>query len=102
MNGGFFFYDASAPGGADDLVALAAVLAPGALADIVSLDATNPTLLERHGDRILDAWIFAARTSPVDCVWVGGRKCVEAGWHPARDRIVARYQQSLARLLAAM
>jgi cytosine/adenosine deaminase-related metal-dependent hydrolase len=79
----------------------AAVLAPGAPADIISLDAANPALLERHGDRVLDAWIFAARTSPVDCVWVGGRKWVEAGGHRAREPIVARYRRTIARLLAA-
>ncbi len=94
-------YEAAAEGGAAALGAPPAVLAPGAPADIISLDAANPALLERRGDRILDAWIFAARTSPVDCVWVGGQKCVEAGRHPARERIVARYQWSLARLLAA-
>jgi formimidoylglutamate deiminase len=94
-------YEAAAQGGAAALGAPAAVLAPGAPADIISLDAANPALLERRGDRVLDAWIFAARTSPVDCVWVGGRKWVEAGRHPARERIVARYRQSIARLLAA-
>jgi formimidoylglutamate deiminase len=95
-------YEAAAEGGAAALGAPPGVLAPGAPADIISLDAANPALLERRGDRILDAWIFAARTSPVDCVWVGGRRCVEAGRHSARERILARYQQSLARLLMAM
>jgi formimidoylglutamate deiminase len=68
---------------------------------VISLDAAHPALLERRGDRVLDAWIFAARTRPVDCVWVGGRKWIEAGRHPARERIVARYRQSIARLLVA-
>jgi len=93
-------YEAAAQGGAADLGAAAAVLAPGAPADIISLDAANPALLERRGDRLLDAWIFAARTCPVDCVWVSGRKWVAAGRHQARERIVARYGRSLARLLA--
>jgi formimidoylglutamate deiminase len=93
-------YEVAAQGGAAALGAPEAVLAPGSPADIVSLDAANPALLERRGDRILDAWIFAARTSPVDCVWVGGRKRVEAGRHQARERIVARYQRSLGRLLS--
>jgi len=92
-------YEAAAEGGAPALGAPAAVLAPGAPADIISLDAANPALLERRGDRLLDAWIFAARTSPVDCVWISGRKWVEAGRHQARERIVARYRQSMARLL---
>jgi formimidoylglutamate deiminase len=91
-------YEAASQGGAAALGAPAAVLAPGAPADIISLDTAHPALLERHGDRVLDAWIFAARTSPVDCVWVGGRKWIEAGRHQARERIVACYQKSLARL----
>jgi formiminoglutamate deiminase len=94
-------YEAAADGGAAALGASAAVLEPGGPADIVSLDAANPALLERRGDRILDAWIFAARTNPVDCVWVGGGKWVEAGRHRACEAIVARFRRSLARLLAA-
>jgi formiminoglutamate deiminase len=94
-------YEAAAQGGSAALRASAAVLAPGAPADIISLDAAHPALLERRGDRVLDAWIFAARTSPVDCVWVGGRKWVEAGRHRAREPIIARYRRSIARLLAA-
>jgi cytosine/adenosine deaminase-related metal-dependent hydrolase len=76
------------------------MLAPGSPADIISLDAVNPALVERHGDRALDTWVFAARTSPVDCVWVGGRKWVEAGRHRAREPLLARYRRSIARLLA--
>jgi formimidoylglutamate deiminase len=93
-------YEAAAQGGAAVLGAPAPVLAPGAAADIISLDPSNPALLERRGDRVLDGWIFAARTSPVDCVWVGGRKWVEGGRHRERESIIARYRQSMARLLA--
>jgi formiminoglutamate deiminase len=93
-------YEVAAHGGAAALGTPAAVLATGSPADIISLDAASPALLERHGNRLLDAWIFAARTSPVDCVWVSGRKWVEAGRHRAREPIVARYRRSIARLLA--
>jgi cytosine/adenosine deaminase-related metal-dependent hydrolase len=93
-------YETALQGGAAALGAAAAVLAPGAPADIISLDPANPALLERRGDRALDAWIFAARSSPVDCVWVGGRKCVEGSRHLAREAIVAYYRYSIGRLLA--
>jgi formiminoglutamate deiminase len=93
-------YEAACHGGSVALGAPRAILAAGAPADIVSLDTTHPALLERRGDRILDGWIFAARTSPVDCVWVGGRKYVEGGRHCARDAILGRYRRSMARLLA--
>ncbi len=94
-------YEAAAQGGSAALGAPAAVLEEGAPADLLSLDAAHPALLERHGDRVLDAWIFAARTCPIDCVWVGGRKWVEAGRHREREANIARYRRSIARLLAA-
>jgi formiminoglutamate deiminase len=97
---GHNLYEAAAHGGSVALGAHPAVLAPGAPADIVSLDAANPALPERRGAGVLDGWIFAARTNPVDCVWVGGRKRVEGGRHHAREAIVARYRRSLAGLLA--
>jgi formiminoglutamate deiminase len=99
MSTGRALYEAAAQGGSAALGTCAPLLAPGAPADIISLDAAHPGLMERHGDRILDAWIFAARTSPVDCVWVAGRKWVEAGRHRARDAIVARYRGSIGRLM---
>jgi formiminoglutamate deiminase len=95
-------FEFGALGGSGALGASPPTLAPGQPADIISLDAGHPALLERRGDRILDAWVFAARTSPVDCVWVGGRKWVEAGRHRARDSIVSRYQKTMARLLTAL
>jgi formiminoglutamate deiminase len=94
-------YEAATQGGSVALGTAAAALAPGAPADIISLDASNPALVERHGDRALDAWTFAARNSPIDCVWVGGRKLVELGRHRARDPLIARYRRCMARLLAA-
>jgi formiminoglutamate deiminase len=97
---GRILFAAAAHGGSIALGVPPAALAPGAPADIISLDADNPALVERRGDRILDGWIFAARTSPVDCVWVGGRKWVEGGRHRARESLVARYRRSLGRLLA--
>ncbi len=100
VSSGRTLYEAAVQGGAVALGAAPPVLAPGAPADIVSLDGENTALLEKHGDRILDGWIFTARSSPVDCVWVGGRKRVEDGRHLARQSLVDRYRKSIARLLA--
>jgi formiminoglutamate deiminase len=91
-------YDSAVRGGSTALGVPPGILAPGAPANIISLDTTHPALLERHGDQLLDAWIFAANTNPIDCVWVAGRKCVEHGRHPARDSIIARYRESISRL----
>jgi formiminoglutamate deiminase len=94
-------YEAAAHGGSVALGGPPALLAPGAPADIVSLAPAHPALIERRGDQLLDAWIFAARTSPVDCVWVRGRKLVEGGRHRAREPIEARYRRTINRLLTA-
>jgi formiminoglutamate deiminase len=97
---GRMLYQTAANGGSIALGAPPSVLAPDLPADIISLDSKNPALLERHGDKVLDAWIFAARNNPVDCVWVGGQRRVETGRHLAREPIIARYRRSIARLLA--
>jgi formiminoglutamate deiminase len=98
---GRILYESAARGGSLALGAPPATLAPGAPADMVSLDSVNPALVERHGDQILDGWIFAARTNPVDCVWVRGEKWVEGGQHRAREPLLARYRRSMGRLFAA-
>ena len=63
--------------------------------------ATDHLMLEgRSGDRILDAWIFAARNSAVDCVWTRGVKQVADGRHLRRDAVRKRFRGALQRLLA--
>jgi len=75
-------------------------IAPGRAADIVSLDARDPSLVGRKGDPLLDSWIFGSRRG-VDCVWRRGWKVVEAGRHVRADAIRQRYAATLARLLDA-
>jgi formimidoylglutamate deiminase len=93
-------YDAANRGGAQALAGGGGTLNVGGAADIVSLDASHPCLIERGGDAILDSWIFAARDQAVDCVWRRGRKLVTRGRHVARDVVETRYRRTLARLLA--
>jgi formiminoglutamate deiminase len=75
-------------------------LAVGADADIVSLNLAHDVLQYRHGDALLDSWIFAGRDRMVDCVWRYGRKVVSDGQHIRRDAIRARYRSALQCLLA--
>jgi formimidoylglutamate deiminase len=70
----------------------------GAPADIISLDATSPSLVERRADALLDSFVFAG--GGIDGVWRGGVKVVAHGRHVARERLEARYRAALARLLA--
>ena len=94
-------YDAALAGGAQALARACGRLAPGAIADIVTLKADHPTLVGKTGDAILDAWIFSAGNDAVDGVWSGGRKLVAGGRHWRRDPIAARYRATLAKLTAA-
>ncbi len=93
--------DAAALGGAQALARDCGRIGPGAVADLVALDAEHPTLVGKAGDSILDAWIFSAGNEAVDCVWSNGQKLVTGGKHAHRDRISARYKAAMARLAAA-
>jgi formimidoylglutamate deiminase len=93
-------FDAALAGGTKALAAAPGGLTPGASADIVSLQSNHVALQDRKGDRILDAWIFAAREPAVDCVWVRGTKRVSGGSHIHRDDIRKRFDKVMRRLLA--
>lgn len=89
----------SVVGGAQSLGA-EACLTKGASADIVSLDLTHPSLVERRHDALIDGWIFAAGRAAVDSVWRRGAKVVSGGRHREREPIRARYQNTMRRLLS--
>jgi formiminoglutamate deiminase len=93
-------FDASLSGGSKVLNLQPVGLTVGASADIVSLAAEHPALAERHGDDILDSWIFAGGRAVVDCVWRAASKVVINGRHHRRDALVARYRNTLKGLLA--
>lgn len=88
-------------GGAQALGSGPAGLQAGASADIVALDADHPSLVARHGDAILDGWIFAAGREAVEAVWRAGDQVVADGRHRDAAPIAARYRATLRRLLAA-
>ena len=95
---GRFLFDAALAGGAAALGKASKGIVAGARADIVSLDAGDARLEGKQGDRILDAWIFAAGSAAVDAVWAGGRKVVQGGRHAGREPIRRRYSAALSRL----
>lgn len=94
-------FDAALRGGRQALGDGTSAMQIGAAADMVSLDARHVALPGRGGDAILDSWIFSAGQGLIDCVWVGGRKCVENGQHVDSDAIAARFRRTLEGLLAA-
>jgi len=76
-------------------------LAEGEPADIVALDATSEVFAGRHGDRLLDSFIFAGSNRLIRAVWRHGRKLVQDGRHIRKDEIVSNYLKSMTRLSAA-
>jgi cytosine/adenosine deaminase-related metal-dependent hydrolase len=67
---------------------------------VVALAADHPALAERHGDALLDGWIFAAASPAISAVWAHGRQVVADGRHIARAGIAHAVRQALIRLLA--
>ena len=95
-------YEAACRGGAQAIGRDAGRIAPGALADLVALDAAAPDLAGRTGDRILDSFIFAGGDRLISEVWSAGRHVVSGGRHQDRTAITARYVATLARLGEAL
>lgn len=91
-------FDGALAGGAAALGTQPAAIAVGADADLVSLDASHPSLAGRRGDDILDAWIFACNRPVIDGVWIGGTKHVSGGRHHARERVQARFARTMRAL----
>ena len=73
----------------------------GAAADLVSLDATHSALCNARTDDILDAFVFSAGTSLVDCVWAAGRQLVISGRHHLRAQATRRFNETMKALLAS-
>ena len=94
-------FDGALRGGGAALQADGEGLAPGAPANLVTLDAAHPGLAGCAGDGLLDAWIFGAAKAAVDCVWVRGRKHVEGGRHRRREEIGSRFRAVMDGLRAA-
>jgi formiminoglutamate deiminase len=93
-------FDKALRGGARALASGPAGIAMGASADMISLNPGHVMLEGRADDRILDAWIFAARHSAIDCVWARGVKQVSGGRHCRCDETRQRFGSVMRRLLA--
>ncbi len=61
----------------------------------MALDSGSLALEGRKEDDALDAWVFAARESPVRDVWSAGRHVVREGRHVAREKIEGRARDVL-------
>ncbi len=97
---GLALFQAALAGGAAALGQFCAGIAVGASADLVSLDASHPSVVAHGPSTLLDAWIFGAGNALVDCVWTRGTKHVEGGRHWDRQGIARRFARTMAKLLA--
>lgn len=93
-------FEAALAGGARATGIETAGLTPGALADLVSLNADHPALVGRSDDQLLDAFVFAASASPIDKVWALGKKHVAGGRHVDGPAIFARFKAVMEDLAA--
>ena len=74
-------------------------LSAGVRADIVVLDADAAIFAGQSNETLLESWIFSGNVPVVKDVFVGGKRVVADGHHPAEEEIAARYRKVLSVLL---
>ncbi|HSH42092.1 MAG TPA: formimidoylglutamate deiminase [Arenicellales bacterium] len=99
---GTYIYRQALTGGARALGRDSGAIRAGLFADLVAIDGDSLAFHGLDGDRLLDAWLFAADDGVVTDVWSAGRHCVVDGRHRQRDAIVARYRRETKGLLEGM
>jgi formimidoylglutamate deiminase len=97
---GMHLYQATLEGGAQALSQAIGAIEIGRRADLVVLDPAAPDLVEQPAANLLDAAIFGPTRGVVRDVMVGGRWVIGEGHHADEEAILARYRQTLKRLLA--
>jgi formimidoylglutamate deiminase len=90
----------SALAGAGQALGVTTGIAPGAPADIVTLNMDHPSFAGASAGTFLDRWIFAGRAGAIDCVWRAGKLRVVRGRHLESQAIANHYHKILERLLA--
>ena len=93
-------FDEALRGGAAAAARPVAAIAPGALADLLALDAESSILEGKRGDEVLDAFVFAGDNRIVTDVWSAGRHMVTGGAHIRRNEIRRRYARAMRALRA--
>ena len=75
-------------------------LQPGARADALLPDPTDPALLGLPGSHTLDGLVFSSPGRPWQGVMVAGRWVVQGGRHPAADAVAQRFVAAMGELWA--
>ena len=95
-------FDAVNAGGAAASARNNGALAVGRLADMMALNSDAVDLIGRHGDTILDCYMFAGDDRMVEDVWSAGRHMVKGGRHIKREAIVSAYARTMRELGGAI
>ena len=90
---GAHLYGAAALNGAIAIGRHSGKLEPGYIADLVVVDDQTPILINKPGDTLLDAMIFAGHSNPVRDVMVAGVWQVREGHHPREDRVFEAFRR---------
>lgn len=88
----------AARGGAQAAGQPTGAIAPGARADLVTLDAEHPALVGRSAALALDSAMFGPGRTIVRDVMVAGQWVVTQHRHVAQDQIAARFRATMKRL----
>lgn len=91
-------YEQALSCGAQALARKIGGIAVGNRADLVILNAENPSLAGLSEEHWLDAYLFVAGRSLIDAVIVGGLPVVREGRHVADEAITRRYVETVRRL----
>ncbi len=102
VSNGRYLYQRAAAGGAQAIGRNSGCIEIGALADLVALDDTHYSIAGLTGDTVLDTWVFACGDELVSDVWSAGRHTVKSGTHINRDKVTARFLQTIKRLRQAL
>lgn len=95
---GVALWQAACAGGARAAGRAIGTIAPGAHADLVTLDTDHPALAGRAGAPALDSAVFASNSLPVAEVRVAGRLLVAGGRHTGRETIARRFGAAMRAL----
>jgi len=95
---GRVIYEAGLDAGATAAGRETGAIRAGLWADLVAVGLDNPVMAGRRGDQMLDSLVFAGHDGLVRDVWSAGRHVVRDGRHMDRDRILADYLATIARL----
>lgn len=90
--------DGALAGGTDACGRRIGRIAPGYRADLIALASDHPRLYGRHGDDLLDSWIFSGNENLVRDVYVGGKKLIDNGRHHDEEKIAQNYRATLDQL----